>query len=130
MLQKKCGRCHRTIPVGSKCPYCKPDYAPATGVKKKYHTSRWTKLAKLIMARYNGLDQYQLVYEHRIMQAETVHHIIPTKDDESKFFDENNLVLLSEYTHRQVVHKAYNSSDEEKEAMIAKLRQLVKEVEV
>ena len=64
MIYKRCPHCGERVAVGKKCG-CgfKREYAAPQGTRKLYHTSRWNKLQKTIVAfttvSYTHLDVYK-----------------------------------------------------------------------
>ena len=129
MIYIRCPHCGRRIPAGEKCS-CgfKRDYADVTDrVKKQYHSARWTKTAKLVTSIFNGLDPYAL--KHGSLEyAEVVHHIVPTDEDSTRFFDTTNLIPLSKASHREV-HRLYEVDEETKVHLQDELRSIVRERE-
>lgn len=111
MIYKRCSKCGKRIPSGTSCPDCKREYRAAEGIYKHYHTQRWRKLRDAVIARYDGIDLWALHRCNRIEYAETVHHIIPSSDDESMFFTEDNLIPVSRTSHDEI-HRLYKTQKE------------------
>lgn len=105
MIYKRCPKCGKRIEVGIQC--CKREYNKPLGVYSLYHTNRWRKLRETIMSYYDGLDQWALSHG-RIEYAETVHHIVPTIDNESMFFTVGNLIPVSRRSHDEI-HALYKT---------------------
>ena len=70
-----------------------------------------------------GIDVYLYMTEGVIVTADTVHHIIPLKDDWEKRIDIDNMMSLSSNTH-SVIEQMYRKN---KEGMIRKLQKMIKE---
>ena len=124
----RCPHCGKRIARGEKCG-CnfKRDRREPEGIKRLYHTSRWTRLQRTIMARYNGLDQYALTRHQRIEYADTVHHIVPANEDPARFWDPDNLIPLSRHSHDEV-HVTYRDGAEAKSDCQRFLQSLVKSI--
>lgn len=128
MIVKRCPRCGRKIPEGKICPVCgqiKREYPKTPENKKEYHTTRWLYMTRAVMSRYDNADQLILSEEHRLVPADTVHHIIPTSEAPDRWYDTSNLIPLSRESHQRV-HEAYRAGGQAKESMQAKLFSLVK----
>lgn len=120
MIYKRCGRCGRRVPTGQQCPECskiKRDryWHKKKGIYKQYHTTQWLQLSKTIMSMYGYADLVERSKGH-LVQADVVHHIAPTSDDPSRFYDVSNLIPLSRDTH-DIVHRAYRRGGDEKKQM-------------
>ena len=105
-------------------PRYKRVYEKPEGIRKLYHTSRWTKLQKTILSAYSYLDQWELARK-KITPANTVHHIVPADERPDLFFDPSNLVPLSRASHDEV-HALYRRSQEDRAAAQARLRAMLK----
>lgn len=62
------------------------------------------------MARHNGVDLYALDVHKRLEAADTVHHIIPLKEDHSKRVDMYNLIPVSRESHDEI-EQIYTKGD-------------------
>ncbi len=80
---------------------------------KIYSSSKWKKLRDNIMDDYNSIDLFSYYIFGRVEVAETVHHIIEICEREDLAYDEDNLIPLSNYIHRQIVHKLYKTKCKE-----------------
>ena len=116
------------MPRGKKCG-CdfKREYSDPEGTRKLYHTSRWTRLQRTVMSRYNGLDQYAITQHQRVEYADTVHHIVPAEEDPGLFWDPDNLIPLSRHSHDEV-HVAYRAGGQAKSDCQKLLQSLVRSV--
>ncbi len=111
MIYKRCSKCGKRIPSGTSCPDCKREYSKREyskpeGTRKLYHTARWQKLRVAVLSRYSGMDLWALHHHGRIEYAETVHHIIPTAENETMFFMFDNLIPVSRSSHDEI-HERY-----------------------
>lgn len=62
----------------------------------------------MVMVQFDGIDQWALHQHNRIEYAETVHHIIPTTDNDSLFFSLDNLIPVSRQSHDEI-HALYKT---------------------
>ena len=119
-LFKRCPVCHKRIPIGTKCGCKKTRREDRETVSdKRYHGKRWRELRELALMQSHGLDMLELE-RGKLIPAEVVHHIIPTKDDDKLFYDIDNLIPLAYTTHGEV-HAGYDKSDKHKRIMQDKL---------
>jgi 5-methylcytosine-specific restriction endonuclease McrA len=81
-----------------------------------------------VIGWYDGLDVLAM-NEGRIVPADTVHHIIPVKDDPSLFWDPSNLLPVSRESHAYI-HSKYDESATAKNDMILLLQSLRKPLSV
>lgn len=88
--------------------------------KRLYHTKRWQRLRRSIMAEYNWLCLPSLE-KGVIVEARILHHI--EEANESNFYDRDNLIPLSFNVHEEV-HSKYEKSKESKKECQAWLRKL------
>lgn len=122
MIYKRCSHCGKRIPSGTTCKCRKREYCKPQGIYTLYHTQRWQNLRATVMARYNGVDQWALHEHSRIEYAETVHHIIPTADNEELFFSVDNLIPVSRGSHDEI-HALYKV---DKQRVQERLQEIVK----
>lgn len=94
-----CSRCGKLHPRGQKCNigriYTKTD---ESRLRSKY---AWTKKAKQIKDDVNGLCEVckaQGVYTYDNLE---VHHIIKLRDNPNGLLDDDNLICLCTYHHKQ-----------------------------
>lgn len=139
-LMKYCNRtgCNKLIPQGVRyCPahtiskteenrqrhkeydaHCRNQKAKAF-----YNSSEWKTARARALARDNGIDLYLYITEHRIVPADTVHHIIELSEDYSKRCLLDNLISISEATH-SMISKAYKDASK-RAAMQKVLRECI-----
>lgn len=67
---------------------------------KFYRSKEWNKIRQVAITRDHGLCQ-DCLKENRITPYDTVHHIVPIKEDWSKRLDIDNLVCLCESCHQK-----------------------------
>lgn len=78
-------------------------YDNTDSIRKMRHSKEWKKLREEVIETFGGLCAKCLV-EEKLVPFDHVHHIVYAENDESLFFDKNNLVCLCEKHHREV-HK-------------------------
>lgn len=126
MIYKRCSRCGKRILTGTKCDCIKDvrrEYDKYYRNKKSaafYASSTWKKVREATMQRYDGLDVYLYVTTGQVVKADVVHHIVPLTDDESKQYEETNLIPLSHGTHN-MVHDTYGKGQEQMKEMQSRL---------
>ncbi|SHH06089.1 HNH endonuclease [Tepidibacter thalassicus] len=67
---------------------------------KFYHSAEWVKVRQVAIVRDHALCQ-DCLKENRITPYDTVHHIVPIKQDWDKRLDVDNLVCLCESCHQK-----------------------------
>lgn len=72
-----------------------------------YNSDAWKVARAAALARDNGIDIYLYIVEGVIVPANMVHHIVELKEDYSKRCDVDNLISVSDHTHKTVIDKAY-----------------------
>lgn len=129
-IYKRCSRCGRRIEVSSKCSCVDKRYAEQRKAVNKdrenkfYFTQEWKDVRQIAIDRYFALDIYSYYIDGIIEFGETVHHIVPLKDDWNKRIDIKNLIFLTESNH-QKIHSMMKQSEAEKRKIIAQLEMLV-----
>lgn len=131
MIYRHCPRCGARLPVGERCPcVARAEAARQRSYDRErrnkqradFYASRpWKQIQHDAKARYAGLDVYAL-YEHgAVRPGRLAHHIIPLEDDWEKRFDLDNIVFVSDASHREI-HEAYGSGKQAKQMMQRKLK--------
>ena len=120
-LKKLCPKCGKLIDAGQRyCNECTKKYEARQKERYKkydnkrksnkswrfYSTNEWRKVRQYINIKYKGLCLWSYYIEHRIVQANAVHHIIPIEDDYSKRLEIDNLIPLTDMNHRYI-HELY-----------------------
>lgn len=80
---------------------------------EKYNSPEWKSTRQVVLAYAHGIDEWIYATEHRIVPADTIHHIIPIEDDESLWLDLNNLIAISAESHSKI-HNLYNNFKKKK----------------
>lgn len=115
-LLRLCSMCKHKIPYGTKCT-CEINmkkekyklYKHDRTDKKEqklYSSKEWIGLRNYIRGYYNGLDIWAYYEKNQIIQGNTVHHIIEIKDNWDERLNSNNLILLSDSSHKEI-HRLY-----------------------
>lgn len=84
-----------------------------------YHSKEWLRIRNYIINNY-VLDLYAFYIQHRIVYANTVHHIVELKECWDKRLDINNLIPLHKSTHSKI-HKLYEKNKDETQKLLYKL---------
>lgn len=110
-IYKRCGRCGKRMPSGSKCECLKErhkEYDKFTRDKVSdafYHSKEWEIARADTINYYTGVDIYSFFVKGILEYGTTVHHIIPLKEDWDKRINKSNLIYLTDINH-QLIHKA------------------------
>ena len=130
LLMRIC-KCGRRVPQGQVCDCQKRrhkvyDEERRDKVKREFYSSmEWKKIASLVKARANGLDEYLLASEGIIEVGSTVHHIYTIDERPDLKEDLNNLIFVSARTHNKI-HSEYARDEKSKRAMQNKLVEIRK----
>ncbi len=111
-IYKRCSRCGRRIPSGSRCP-CQKQYQKERHreydrhrrdrkSKDFYGSREWEAARRAALEADGGIDVYLYMTEGEIALADTIHHIIPLKEDWDKRSDLDNLMSLRHETHGKI----------------------------
>lgn len=142
-LMKYCNRngCNKLVPQGVR--YCAAHTIDKTAENRErhkeydahcrnqtakafYNSSEWKAARARALARDTGIDIYLYITEGRVVPADMVHHIVELQEDYTKRCDIDNLISVSDTTHKSVIDKAYK--DEIKKAQMQQtLRECVRE---
>ncbi|WP_090037641.1 hypothetical protein [Clostridium frigidicarnis] len=122
---KQC-RCGKIIPLGIKyCDKCKQISERNKSERNKFYdenlrknkntygSKRWKQLSILCSNKFNGMDIYKLYKYGIIKQGELSHHVIEINEDESKIYDIDNLIWLTDGSHKEI-HKEYRKGGQAK----------------
>lgn len=129
MLMRICSACGRQVRVGESCPCLKErqkSYDRDNRNKKAaslYHSRPWQLLQLAVKSRAQYIDEYVMYYEKRMTAGRIAHHIIPVDERPDLALNPQNLVYVSDKTHK-MIHDAYRKGGKEKAAMQAKLARI------
>ena len=127
-IYKRCSRCHRRIPEGTKCDCSKRRYKEYdkdkidSKEKKFYSSGEWEKIKDKAKDRFNGMDIYSLYVLNKVEYGQTVHHIEPIKENWNRRLDLENLIYLTESNHRLLHNRMDHGEHDE---VINELHELV-----
>lgn len=128
-IYKRCSRCGRRLPSGQQCPCLKQrhreydKYSRDKRSKDFYGSGEWEQARDAAFEADEGIDVYVYMTKEEIIPADTVHHIIPLKDDWSLRADIGNLMSLHHDTH-SMIEQMYRK---DKEKTIHILKEILKE---
>lgn len=113
MIYKRCSRCGKRIPSGSTCDCKQKRHQKLKDEKSEsfYNTSTWKKLRNQAKKYYFGLDFYAFYVHGRIELGRTAHHIVPVDVDEDLKAEFENLIYVSESSHREIHSLLENDYD-------------------
>lgn len=129
MLMKICNRCGKRLQQNEICECQKVRHKiynleSRDQIKNAFYQSKeWQKASAMTKARANGLDEYALVYENRIVKGNISHHIMTIEEKPELKLSLENLIYVSLQTHNKI-HAAYDRGGEEKAKMIKRLQTL------
>ena len=124
---KRCSRCGKRIPSGSRCSCHTQRHKEYDRLsrdrrtKQFYDSKEWEHARAAGLEADEGIDVYLYMTSGKIMAADTVHHIIPLKDNWEKRNDVDNLMSLHHDTH-SMIEQMYK---QDKHGMIRKLQEMV-----
>lgn len=122
MIYKRCSFCNKRIPSGSICDCKKKRHQKLKYEKNKsfYDTKTWKKLRNQVKKFYFGLDFYAFFVHGILIEGRTAHHIVPLEVDEALKTDFENLIYVSESSHREI----HSLLENDYEATVSFLRQV------
>lgn len=129
MLMRICSACGRQVRVGESCPCLRErqkSYDRDNRNKKAaslYHSRPWQLLQLAVKSRAQYIDEYVMYYEKRMTAGRIAHHIIPVDERPDLALNPQNLVYVSDKTHK-LIHDAYKRGGKEKAAMQARLARI------
>lgn len=119
-IYKRCSRCGRRLLSGSTCSCIKERhkeydrYSRDRKSRQYYHGKEWMMVREAVLDMDGGIDVYLYMKEGKTVLADTVHHIVPLKDDWNKRNDMDNLISLSGDTH-SLIERMYQKNKNEME---------------
>lgn len=88
-----------------------------------YNSMEWRGKRDYILTRYKYIDLYEYYINNRLVQANTIHHIIEVREDWEERLDDYNLIPVSSSTHDKI-HDLYRTDRKGTQAMLRKLLEL------
>ena len=123
-IYKKCPRCGKRLLVGNKCDCFSGKFSRRTYEDRHkeydttsrdkvsrafYHSTEWLETRADVLALDDYTDLYALATTGTLLAADTVHHIIPLREDYSRRCDRSNLISLSAQSH-STIEQMYKDS--------------------
>ncbi|MDO4803363.1 MAG: HNH endonuclease [Lachnospiraceae bacterium] len=107
-IYKRCSRCGGRLLTGQKCP-CRvresnreyDRFKRDKESKRFYDSAEWRRTKERVL-ELDGMDVYEYMTTGEVVAADTVHHIVPLRDDWSKRVDMRNLMSLNAATHSKI----------------------------
>lgn len=93
--------------------------------KSFYDSAEWRKVREEVLAR-DGVDLWLYTTKGIVEAADTVHHIIPLRENWERRCDPSNLISLSDRTHSEI-EAAYKTA--EKTELQRQLMEIVRQQE-
>ncbi|MEG0133981.1 MAG: hypothetical protein RR782_07635 [Clostridium sp.] len=135
-LLRLCSICNCKVKYGTKCE-CevkrqKERYKEYKAnrqdkdMQRFYSRQEWLDLRELLITSLYGLDIIELLINKRIVHGDIVHHIIETKEDDSRMLDISNLIYVTRGNHEKI-HSVYNKNLKAKRELQSKLFNLLKQ---
>lgn len=99
---KSCSRCGKMHPASYICTANRPkrDYGDAEE-RKLRSTNKWTEKSREIRERANFLCEVCRDHDEYVYNDLEVHHITKIKDDRAGLLDNENLICLCQFHHKQ-----------------------------
>lgn len=127
-IYKRCSRCGKRLSAGQQCPCLKKrhweydKYSRDKKTKDFYGNAEWEKARIAALEADGGIDVYVYMTTGEILLADTVHHIVPLKDDWSRRTDVRNLISLHHDTH-SMIEQMYRK---DKAGMIRTMKEILR----
>jgi len=81
-----------------------------------YCSKDWLRLRDVVKVDCYGMDIVMWYKDGTVELGHTVHHIIEISEDWNSRLDANNLIYVTEQTHK-VIHAEYDKGERQKKAM-------------
>lgn len=107
-IYKRCSRCGKRIEAGTTCPCVKARhkeydrYSRDSRSKQYYHSKEWDRVREDVLTLDGGIDVYLYMTQGTVVKADTVHHIVPLREDWNKRNERENLISLHHDTHSMI----------------------------
>lgn len=128
-IYKRCSRCGKRIEAGTTCQ-CMKDrhkeydkYSRDRRSKQYYNSREWEAVREHVLQLDEGIDVYVYMTQDVVTIADTVHHIIPLKEDWSLRNNEDNLISLNHDTHSMIEQQYRKNKNEMQEVLKAMVQQ-------
>lgn len=82
-----------------------------------YHSKEWKSIVAYVKQKQGGIDRYAYVTKHKLVTNDLcVHHIIELSEDWSLRLVPDNLIVVSDASHKEI-HKAYRAGNQSRREM-------------
>lgn len=128
-IYKRCSRCGKRIEVGTTCQCLKDrhkeydKYSRDRRSKQYYNSREWEAVREHVLQLDERIDVYVYMTQGVVTIADTVHHIIPLKEDWRLRNNEDNLISLNHDTHSMIEQQYRKNKNEMQEALKAMVQQ-------
>ena len=132
-IYKRCSRCGKRIEAGTTCQCLKDrhkeydKYSRNRRSKQYYNSREWEAVREHVLQLDERIDVYVYMTQGVVTIADTVHHIIPLKEDWSLRNNEDNLISLHHDTHSMIEQQYRKNKNEMQEALKAMVQQYRRE---
>lgn len=128
-IYKRCSRCGKRIEAGTICQCLKDrhkeydKYSRDRRSKQYYNSREWEAAREHVLQLDEGIDVYAYMTQGIVIRADTVHHIVPLKEDWSLRSNEDNLISLNHDTHSMIEQQYRKNKKEMQEELKAMVQQ-------
>lgn len=128
-IYKRCSRCGKRIEAGTTCQCLKDrhkeydKYSRDRRSKQYYNSREWEAVREHVLQLDEGIDVYVYMTQGIVIRADTVHHIVPLKENWSLRSNEDNLISLNHDTHSMIEQQYRKNKNEMQEALKAMVQQ-------
>lgn len=128
-IYKRCSRCGKRIEAGTTCQCLKDrhkeydKYSRDRRSKQYYNSREWEAVREHVLQLDEGIDVYVYMTQGIVIRADTVHHIVPLKENWNLRSNEDNLISLNHDTHSMLEQQYRKNKNEMQEALKAMVQQ-------
>lgn len=128
-IYKHCSRCGKRIEAGTTCQCLKDrhkeydKYSRDRRSKQYYNSGEWEAVREHVLQLDEGIDVYVYMTQSIVIRADTVHHIVPLKENWNLRSNEDNLISLNHDTHSMIEQQYRKNKNEMQEALKAMVQQ-------
>lgn len=128
-IYKRCSRCGKRIEAGTTCQCLKDrhkeydKYSRDRRSKQYYNSREWEAVREHVLQLDEGIDVYVYMTQGIVIRADTVHHIVPLKENWNLRSNEDNLISLNHDTHSMIEQQYRKNKNEMQEALKAMVQQ-------
>ena len=128
-IYKHCSRCGKRIEAGTTCQCLKDrhkeydKYSRDRRSKQYYNSRDWEVVREHVLQLDEGIDVYVYMTQGIVIRADTVHHIVPLKENWNLRSNEDNLISLNHDTHSMIEQQYRKNKNEMQEVLKAMVQQ-------